>query len=212
MIEGFQWLIEPFERIALDTVGIWYFVTVVVMVGLSAIAEKAFGLENEDPFPDDWGLGMMLFTAAVVAPILEEGLFRILPMKLGFGVAAIVACSVVWAFLHGKRWLFIMITVPLYVKLALSGFFVELILLHAFHNTWAVVAYYIGEKYIGDNESGEQRDLEAIEDDEELLDEIVHRMEHDDDFDPKVTINGTTYDSFADVPIREVREYLEDDE
>jgi len=209
------WLFEPFARFALDTVGLWYIVTVVLMILPGALAQYFLGWETDDPFPDDYGLGMKLFTASILAPLLEETLFRILPVELGLSLAAIVAISVVWAALHGKRGVLILITVPLYVKMALAGMYVEMMLLHAFHNTWLVLLSHATESIRDDDttETTDTEDLEEIEDSDELVDALVHKLEHDEDFDPKVTVNGTTYDSMDDVPTGELIELFgEDDE
>jgi predicted anti-sigma-YlaC factor YlaD len=208
--EWAQFLFEPFDRFALDTVGVWYIATMVVILVLGAIG-KRLGLEAENPL-EGYTLTEKLLLAAVGSPIAEEIIFRIFPMWLGVGATGIIALSVLWALLHGKRWLLIMITVPLYVKMALAGMFIELILVHAFHNTWAVLlSHFMPDRWKPDTgETDDQQDLSEIEDDEKLLDEIADRLENDDDFDPEVTVNGTTYDSFADVPIREVRKLLED--
>lgn len=208
------WLFEPFTEFALDTVGLWYIVTVIVMLLPDGLAKWAFGWETDDPFPDSYGLKEKLFTASILAPLLEESIFRILPVELGLSTTAVIAVSVVWAFLHGKRGLLILVTVPLYVKMALAGMYVEMMFIHFFHNTWLVLLSHVTEMVEDDgidvSDEGEQRDLEEIEDDEDLLDAIVHRLENDDDFDPKVTVNGTTYESMDDVPIREMRKMLED--
>lgn len=207
--EWAQFLVEPFSRFALDTVGVWYLGTLAVIFVLGGIG-KLLGLEPENPL-EGYALWEKLALASVAAPIFEELIFRIGPMWLGASATAMLVASVIWAFLHGKRWLLIIVTVPLYLKMALAGMFIELILVHAFHNTWAVLLSHFGEGWGSDAEDTEDRpDLAEIEDDEKLLDEIADRLENDDDFDPQVTVNGTTYDSFADVPIREVRKLLED--
>lgn len=208
--EWAQFLVEPFSRFALDTVGVWYVATLVVMFVLSGIG-KVLGLEAENPL-EGYALWEKLALASVAAPIFEELIFRIGPMWLGLSTTAVIGASVVWAFLHGKRWVLIMVTVPLYVKMALAGMFVELILLHAFHNTWAVLLSHFAPDEWGDDDSDDVQDLETIEDDDELIDAIAHKLENDPDFDPQVTVNGTTYESMDDVPTGELIDLFGQDE
>jgi len=134
-----NWLYEPFGTFALDTVGIWYLGTLAVMFVVGVILKYGLGFEAESPIPDDWSLGQKLFAAAVSAPMIEEMLFRIAPMWLGLSTTAVIGLSVLWALMHGKRWLLVSVTVPIYVKLALASMFVELILVHAFHNMWVTL-------------------------------------------------------------------------
>jgi len=225
--EWAQVLFEPFNRFALETVGVWYVGTLVVMFSLGYLA-KALGVETENPL-EGHSLVEKLALAGVAAPVFEELVFRIAPMWLGLSTTAVIVVSVVWAFLHGKRWLLIMVTVPLYVKMALAGMFVELIFVHAFHNTWAVLLSHFAPDEWGDDDSDDVRDLEEIEsgeasdsgtasdlreleDDDELIDAIAHKLEHDPDFDPQVTVNGTTYESMDDVPTGELIQLFGDDE
>lgn len=204
-----EWLFEPFTRFALDTVGVWYLVTVVLMLAPGFLAQYVFGWDANDPFPDYYNVWQKLITAGILAPLIEETIFRILPVELGLGVTAVIAASVVWAFLHGKRGLLILISVPLYVKMALAGMYVEMMLVHAFHNTWLVLASHAGDVLFSDDPEPGSRDLEDIEDDKELLEEILYRVENDGDFDPSVHINGNEYDSFDDVPPGEMLDYID---
>lgn len=143
MIESLYWLVEPFERFAIDTVGVWYLGTMVVLFSL-AYAVKALGAEMDGPFGDDDTLTEKLFVVSVIAPIFEESIFRVGPvLLLGLGMPGVVVCSVVWALLHGKRWFFILLMVPLYVKLTLGGFLIELFVVHAFHNAWIAVLSHV---------------------------------------------------------------------
>jgi len=210
--EWAQFLVEPFSRFALDTVGVWYLGTLAVMFALGAIG-KLLGLEAENPL-EGYALWEKLALASVAAPIFEELIFRIGPMWLGASATAMLVASVIWAFLHGKRWLLIIVTVPLYLKMALAGMFIELILVHAFHNTWAVLLSHFGEGWGSDAEDDDAdvRDLETIEDDDELIDAIAHKLENDPDFDPQVTVNGTTYETMDDVPTGELMDLFGQDE
>lgn len=216
-----EWLFEPFHRFALDTVGVWYVATVFLMFAVGSLLKYGFGVEPDDTIPDDWSLGQKIAVAVIVAPICEELVFRIAPMWVGMSAGAVIVISVIWALLHGDTALLIVICVPLYVKLALAGMFVELIAVHAFHNLWvALLSHYTGDSASaesdGMDESAESFELPPDEmDDSERLEWIFEKMRNDDDFDPKVRINGTTYDSIDDVPIGEWvdwAEQVEDDQ
>lgn len=102
--------------------------------------------------------------AGVIAPVGEELIFRGLPVAAvavtGLPlrpVDALVAGSVVWAFCHGRRWLVIVVSAPLYVRLWLAGPAgpALAILVHAGHNILCVsLVYWLG-RVTGKGERGE---------------------------------------------------------
>lgn len=143
-----HWLFEPFNRVALETVGLWWFVAFMIVIGLSALG-YALGINPDvDLFPDDMGpLGKVL-TVVVAAPLIEETIFRILPSIMGASFEVMLGLTVLWVLLHGKRFPVIALFAPIYLKLALGGFLVEAIVVHAIHNTIAVIPHLIREDYM----------------------------------------------------------------
>jgi hypothetical protein len=205
-----DWLFEPFAQGAYGEVALWYVVTVGLMLGFGMLL-KALGSEHDSPLPEDWGLQKKLWVGAVIAPVLEELVFRIAPMELGFGFAAMLAASVVWGLLHGRRALVVAISIPLYLKMALAGMYLPLIVVHALHNTWALTYSH----YVEDTSSEPDDTIETPPDtmsDKEQLEWILEKVENDDSWDPAVTINGNEYDSFSDIPAGEWAQYIEDGE
>lgn len=144
MIDLLSPLVEPFERVAIETVGVWYACSLVSMYAVAYVTENILGFQvtpDGSIFPDNFDLKDKLISAGIIAPIVEEGGFRILPALL-FGATAsiITTTSVIWALVHGRRGIVILPLVPIFVKLTLAGFFVEMIVLHVVHNTALVLA------------------------------------------------------------------------
>lgn len=140
---GLEWLFAPFEAGAYDAVIWWYGATVICMTVVGIVLREGVGLDPDSPYPDDFGLAEKLASGAVMAPVFEELVFRIVPMSVGLSATLIIVCSIGWALLHGETAPVVMMTVPLYVKMTLAGMFPAMIVLHAFHNTWATTLDHV---------------------------------------------------------------------
>jgi membrane protease YdiL (CAAX protease family) len=130
-------LTEPIEHVTLVSLVVWYIVPTVIAVGISVTAEQ-FSVEFTNPFKDE-PLAVSLISGVIVAPLVEEWLFRILPSMHGASVETLYGLSVLWALLHRDRVVLVIWYVPLFVKMALGGLYLELILLHALHNGIGIV-------------------------------------------------------------------------
>lgn len=121
---------EPFDRVALDTVGIWFVGTFVACYVVENIHTRLFGVVEQSHA--SW---LDLFSGAVIAaPVIEEVIFRMVPYIVTNGsIHAIGIASAVWAMLHDRP-LVILVTVPLFVKLAGAGLFWWAMGVHALHN------------------------------------------------------------------------------
>ena len=133
------WLLEPFERVALDTVGLWYVVTTVLGFGVVYIFENIIGVDMDSQIPEHWSFGKTLFATVVFAPIVEEITARILPHYLGVGFWGMLVLTAFWAIMHGRHALTALLHGVVLLKLVFGGFYVEAIALHAFHNLWATL-------------------------------------------------------------------------
>lgn len=197
-----SWLFEPFAAGDYVSVVIWYTVSVIGMAGVAYAQENVVGVESDTPFPAGWSIWRKLLSVSVMAPLIEETLFRILPIGFGFTAGWIVFFSIVWALMHRERAPTVMVKVPLYVKMTLAGMFVPMILLHAFHNTWAVLY----EHYIHDSGDEESVDLYDHND----VEHIIDLLQEDNGWNPTIVMNDKSYDSVEDIPLREWRRWLED--
>lgn len=133
------WLFEPFSRVALETVGVWYAVSFLLTIGLAIASVPIIGKSNLlRRMVDSMGYPLSFFLLVVVTPVFEEVAFRIIPAHFIGGVEAVIYGSVIWVFLHGKRFFVLIPLAPVFIKLAAGGFYVEVIVLHAIHNAIAL--------------------------------------------------------------------------
>lgn len=150
-------LFEPFTEFSLATVGVWYVVTTIAMIALAVIFHYA-GIGDVDL--SDWGNMKLILVAAIGGPIMEELVFRGIPMYLDGGLTAILFGSLIWTMLHDERAFIVAVSVPLYVKLWLGGFWLEAMFVHMFHNSM-LVALLLVKRGIEEHVDGV--DTEAID-------------------------------------------------
>ena len=154
------WLIEPFQSWDAVVVAKWYFAIVVTTFALAALHEAMgieFGVaEKLDEIPG----GLLIMLVGFVMPFIEEIIFRGIPAFFNWGVSGMLLGTVIWAFAHGKRVLVIAPMGVLFVKLWLSGFWMEAIAIHSLHNAF-LVGIFVLRKDIQDFRDGEYDD--AIE-------------------------------------------------
>lgn len=155
-----HWLFEPFQEVALGTVGLWWAVPFVALLVFGMVLKHGFGIEySPDVFPDGMGPAGKVLTAVIAAPILEEGIFRIIPSLIGFTFEGMLIATVIWVLLHGKRFPVVALFAPIYLKLALGGFLLELVLVHGFHNAIATTAHLYREQNSEDADENEDSDM-----------------------------------------------------
>jgi len=85
--------------------------------------------------------------AVLVAPVMEELVFRGIPWVLGTTTGVILG-SILWTLLHLRSAPVVLVSVPLYLKLWLGGFWIEAILVHAVHN-----ALFLGILWISQDDT-----------------------------------------------------------
>lgn len=178
------WLFQPFESFSLGTVGLWYVVSTVLMLFVSSVYQQFAEIDN--PIPDSMTVREAAIAVILVMPVLEELLFRIAPVWGGASALTVIGLSLVWALIHGKRFPIILCVVPFYVKLALGGFLIHLIVVHILHNGWLFgFAYVFGS--IGD-------------DDGKSTEEVLKILEDRYDADIMLTVGDETYESVDEMP------------
>jgi len=136
-IDQLWWLFSPFESDDYMSVVVWYLVGVLLITALTYVADLLgmVDTEQDNPLGNDMSLKEKFWSVSIVAPVLEEIAFRIAPFIFFSSPIAVIATSIAWALAHGKKGIVILAIVPLFVKLTLAGMFIELIVVHAFHNT-----------------------------------------------------------------------------
>lgn len=148
------WLIEPFGTWDAVVVFKWY-VALVIATILLAVIHDQLGVEFEisDKLEKIPGGFLVLFVGGVM-PLFEEVVFRGIPAVMDASLGVWIAGTAIWALLHKKRALIIAPMGILFLKLWLSGFWIEAIIVHALHNTF-LVGLLLLRRDIEDIEAGE---------------------------------------------------------
>lgn len=128
------WLIEPFAEWNATTVVAWYTGTLLA-AAVIYVLHHLLGIEfTTDEDLENIPIGSAIVLVVVVAPIAEELLFRGVFFAFGTGTLGALIGTGLWTLAHGKRALIIVPFGVLYLKLWLSGFWIEAIVLHMVHN------------------------------------------------------------------------------
>lgn len=153
-----SWLIEPFGTWDAVVVAKWYIAIVITTIALAALHEKLgieFGMEKKlDKIPG----GFIFMLAGFIMPVFEELVFRGIPAFLEMGTGAMIAGTALWALAHKKRVLIIAPMGVLFLKLWLSGFWIEATAIHIMHNCF-LIGLYVAKKDAEDVENGEYDEL-----------------------------------------------------
>lgn len=153
-----SWLIEPFATWDAVLVAKWYGAIVITTIALAYLHEAMgveFGVEAKlKQIPG----GFLIMAIGFIMPALEELIFRGIPAYFNMGLTAMIAGTVIWALLHRKRVLIIAPMGVLFLKLWLSGFWIEAIAIHALHNLF-LVGLFLAKKDAEDIENGEYDEL-----------------------------------------------------
>lgn len=139
----FSWIISPFETWNAVVVVKWYFAAVVLTLLLASILSSLgfnFSMEKLYEVP----ISILILLGGFLIPFLEEVIFRGLPVVMGWGDSAVIAGTVIWLLLHGKRFL-VLIPLGIFIlKLWLSGFWIEAIAFHIIHNCFFLALFQAG--------------------------------------------------------------------
>jgi hypothetical protein len=139
-LESHHWF-EPAEQITPELLFWFWIVPFAAIILSSVVARRVFGRMDEyDPF-SEYDTNTVLIGTVVVAPLLEEAVFRIVPALFGASFTLMFLLSVIWVLTHGRRMVGIALFMPFYLKLALGGFLIELVVFHTIHNIVATSFY-----------------------------------------------------------------------
>lgn len=136
-----DWIVQPFETNPYRSIAVLYGIGMGVQFIALFITQYLFDIDEYNPLDDIDGFAERFKMVSVYAPVIEESAFRILPAVIFTTPWVVFAMSVVWALLHGLRGIFILTVVPVYVKMAVSGMFIELFIVHSLHNTVMLLLY-----------------------------------------------------------------------
>jgi hypothetical protein len=128
-------LIQPIEQITGRILIIWYLIPAITAV----ILAQTFG-DDEEVFET---YNERIIYGSAIIPAVEEFVFRIGPALLDMTDNVLIALSILWLFAHGKRALYILPLLPLFIKLTLGGQFGWLLIIHAVHNFWVLTLDYM---------------------------------------------------------------------
>jgi hypothetical protein len=149
-------LVEPITAVTPMVLVVWWLLPFSTVMAIGTIGRYVTGVEYDpDVFPEELSTGGKLLLAIVVVPVTEELLFRILPTLLGFTTVGMVLMTGVWVLTHGERAVFTALFAPVYLKMALGGLLLEVVLLHAVHNAIATTVHLYREKRIAQSENSE---------------------------------------------------------
>lgn len=150
-----SWLTEPFQQVTVWNVGLLWLILLVIEMAASTVLQK-FGYLQDlqiEEFLDNHSLGYLIAAVGVFAPVMEEMIFRIIPIlvavEFGFSIEPVVLIgTMAWVLMHGRRAVIVAIGSILYIKLALGMFLLPLIIMHVFNNVTMVVLYKVHKRYI----------------------------------------------------------------
>lgn len=160
-------LLNPFETWDLWVISAWYLTCLVAALAI-AYAQSKFGIGDSDSKPLD-GIpdAHAVLAAGFAMPILEEVIFRGLPIYLNAPGLVVILATVVWCVLHGRRAVIVAPFGLLWIKMWMGGFGVAAIAMHILHNTFLVGVYFSNGGLTDDKES------EAVQEDT-----LRSRVEH----------------------------------
>lgn len=140
------WLIEPFQTWNAGVVFWWYAGTMAATFSIYFL-HKLAGVEfNISHKLEDIPGGFLVIVIGFIVPFLEEIIFRGIPAFLDTSMTFWIAATAVWVLLHGRRFLFIIPMGVLFLKLWLSGFWIEAIVIHSLHNTFLVSIFLLSNE------------------------------------------------------------------
>lgn len=133
----------------------------IIFFGFLGILFKILGYEETEQIPPDMPFWMFAIAAIIVAPFLEEGLFRWLPLRLtrlltknalAFWIVAL-GSSALWAYGHpGKTAEVFILFIPVGMLLSFAfskyGYGV-CVIAHMTNNTFATLVLYLLQYFAG---------------------------------------------------------------
>lgn len=140
-------LVEPFDRLSIVQVAVWYLPAVALQLTLSRVLYSSGGGGLSDMVPDGVRERDFIFAVVVVAPPVEEFLFRGVPDRFFGTDRAAFWSSVIWSLNHGRTAPMAAVLAPVFTKLWRGGYRREAILLHAAHNAAIIIHRLIRRRF-----------------------------------------------------------------